>query len=131
MVLILDNFEHLPGAVDLVGDVLAAAAAVKVVVTSRVRLNILGEQLYPVGGMSVPESEVADEWDDPETAAGSFSAVQLFLDQARRVRPGFVLTRENVRPVLAICRLVQACPWPWSWRRRGWNYCNRLKLRPK
>ncbi len=110
LLLILDNFEHLQSEAALVADILAHAPGVKLLVTSRVRLNLQGEQLYPVSGMRTPDRAEAQAWADPAAQAQPFSAVQLFLDRARRVQPNFVLTRENAGPVLEICRLVQGMP---------------------
>ncbi len=110
LLLILDNFEHLAEATGLVGEILAISAGVQLVVTSRVRLNVPGEQLFQVSGMRIPEDVEVDKWQDLEVEAKPFSAVQLFLERAHRVQPMFVLTRENVTAVIQICRLVQGMP---------------------
>lgn len=112
LLLILDNFEHLigKGARELVGEILSVTPGVNLMVTSRVQLNIRGEQLYPVAGMHFVEVDVASQWDNPEEQAKPFSALQLFLDRARRVQPDFVLTKENAPSVIEICQLVQGIP---------------------
>ena len=110
LLLVLDNFEHLLAGSDLVTEILANAPDVKLVVTTRVRLNVQGEQLYPVSGMRIPDATETVAWDDPKEQAKPFSAVQLFLDRARRVQPGFVLTMENASPITEICHLVQGMP---------------------
>ena len=110
MLIILDNFEHLIEASELVAEILATAPEVKVFVTSRVRLNIQGEQLYTVGGMRMPDEAEASKWDDPLEQTKPYSAIQLFLDRARLVKPDFVLAKENLPHVLKICNLVQGVP---------------------
>ncbi len=110
LLLILDNFEHLVEGSDLVAETLATAPDVKLVVTSRVRLNVQGEQLYPVGGMRIPEVAETGTWHDPEEQAKPFSAIQLFVEGARRVQPDFKLSMENASPVTEICQLVQGMP---------------------
>jgi predicted ATPase/DNA-binding SARP family transcriptional activator len=110
LLLILDNIENLTEVPELVGEIVASAPSVKLLVTSRVRLNMQGEQLYPVAGMSLPELEQAGEWDNPKEQAKSFSAVQLFLDRARRVQPDFSITNENAMSVIKICQMVQGMP---------------------
>jgi predicted ATPase len=55
VLLVLDNFEHVLEGAGLVADMLAAAPRVKVLVTSRERLNLNDEVMYPLGGMAVPE----------------------------------------------------------------------------
>jgi predicted ATPase len=110
LLLILDNFEHLIEGSDLVTETLANAPGVKLVVTSRVRLNVQGEQLYPVSGMRIPEVAETSTWHDPEGQAKPFSSIELFLERARRVQPNFRLTMENASPVIEICQLVQGMP---------------------
>jgi predicted ATPase/DNA-binding SARP family transcriptional activator len=110
LLLVLDNFEHLLDATELVAEILENAPDVKILTTSRVRLNVQGEQLFLVEGMRSPDAGVAASWDDPEKQARPFSAVQLFLDRARRMQPNFTLSKTNLMPVLEICRLVQGMP---------------------
>ena len=102
LLLILDNFEHLLQGVDLIADLLANAPTLKLLVTSRESLNLREEWLYPVGGMRLPEQgDLGD--------VGSYSAIQLFMQSARRVRPDFSLSAEQ-QAVLNICRLVEGMP---------------------
>jgi predicted ATPase len=109
--LIMDNFEHLlacpePGRRDSVGlvtDVLKTALDVKVLSTSRARLNVQREHLFHLVGMEFPD------WETPEDAL-DYSAVKLFLQSARRVRPGFELHADDLKYVGRICRLVQGMP---------------------
>jgi predicted ATPase len=110
LLIVFDNFEHLLQATNLVVEILANAPQVKLLVTSRVRLNVQGEQLYPVGGMHSPGVDQAAAWQNPVTQALSFSAVQLFLERARRVQPSFELSKANLKPVLDICCLVEGMP---------------------
>ncbi|MCC7362382.1 MAG: hypothetical protein IT317_23075 [Anaerolineales bacterium] len=110
LLLLLDNFEHLLDAAPLAADLLAHAPHVKLLVTSRSRLNLPGEQLCHVSGMRLPTPAESDAWPDPTREAQAYSAVQLFLDRARRVRPDFTLSRANLDAVLAIGRLTQGMP---------------------
>ena len=111
LVLILDNFEHLLNeGTELIGEFLVTAKNVKVLVTSRERLNLQGEQLYRVSGMRTPSVTDVIAWTDPEEQAKAFSALQLFVERARRVRPDFRLTQDNLEAVTEICRLVGGMP---------------------
>jgi len=103
MLLILDNFEHLMDANDLVTEILKSAPHVRLLVTSRERMNIEGETLFRLDPMDFPE------WETPENAL-EYSAVKLFLQSARRVQPSFAITPENVRFIARICRVVQGVP---------------------
>ncbi len=112
LLLILDNFEHLVGngAVSLVSDILQTAKRVKLLVTSRVRLNVQGEQLYQVKGMRTPEPAAAAAWERPEEALQVYSGLNLFIDRARRVQPAFRLDGNNLAHAADICRLVEGLP---------------------
>ena len=56
LLLVLDNFEHLLTGAELVSDILAQAPGLKILITSRERLNLLEEWVIPVHGLSYPES---------------------------------------------------------------------------
>lgn len=103
LLLVMDNFEHILDGATLVADIMQRAPQVKVIVTSRERLNITGETLFAIGGMDFPD------WETPEDAL-EYSAVKLFLQSARRVRPGFELQAEDLNFVARICRLVDGMP---------------------
>jgi predicted ATPase len=83
---------------------LATALALKVLVTSRERLHVRLEQLYPIGGLQFPDWETPD---DVET----YTAVQLFLQSAQRIQSDFALRDGNDLIYLTrICRLVAGMP---------------------
>jgi predicted ATPase/DNA-binding SARP family transcriptional activator len=103
LLLVLDNFEHLLEGAGLVTDILQAAPGVKVLVTSRLPLNVQGEHRYHLVGMDFPTTEHLDE-------ALDTSAVKLFVQGARRALPGFRLNNDDVQPVVAICRLADGMP---------------------
>jgi predicted ATPase/DNA-binding CsgD family transcriptional regulator len=106
LVLVLDNFEHLLGGVDLVSELVATAPGVTVLVTSRVVLRLQEEWLYPVGGLHFPA--VASDAEPAESLA-AYDAVRLFVTCARRVRPDFQLGIE-AEGVVRVCRLVEGMP---------------------
>jgi predicted ATPase/DNA-binding SARP family transcriptional activator/predicted negative regulator of RcsB-dependent stress response len=111
MLLVLDNFEHLAEAGKLlVVEILGAAKNVKVLVTSRERLNLQAEQVYRVAGMQIPDQRIMTGWEHPEEKAKSYSAIQLLIERARRVNPDFLLTPANLCAVTEICRLVDGSP---------------------
>jgi predicted ATPase/DNA-binding SARP family transcriptional activator len=109
ILLLLDNFEHLRDGVDLLDELGQTALAVKLLVTSRERLNLQTEHLFHIGSLTLPQGDEAGEG-DPPVDLGSYSAIQLFCQSARQVQPGFTLTAGNRADVLAICRLVQGMP---------------------
>jgi predicted ATPase len=102
LLLVLDTFEHLTAAVDLLSTILAAAPHVKLVVTSREALNIQEEWRYPLSGLELPAADHAGGVDQS-------SAVRLFVERARRVRHDFDLVTEQ-DAVVRICQLVEGMP---------------------
>ena len=106
LLLILDNFEQLSGVAPLVARLLAAAARLRIVITSRVPLHLSGEQEYPVAPLAVPDPGA----DGGLEALLRIEAVALFVERARRVRPDFQLTDENAGAVAAICRRLDGLP---------------------
>ena len=57
LLLVMDNFEHLLDGVQIVSEILPRAPGVKILATSREKLNLISETLFFVGGMnfSLPE----------------------------------------------------------------------------
>ena len=55
LLLILDSFEEVPAAAQQVTRILQAAPHVQLLVTSRARLNLQSEQVFPLEGMPYPE----------------------------------------------------------------------------
>jgi len=116
LLLILDNFEHLLEATTLITEMLAEASGLTLLVTSRERLNLRGEWLLPLQGMGVPGEEALLQLEDDdiiEQAAAvleGYSAVDLFVQCAQQVQPGFSLASVGPAPVARICRLVEGMP---------------------
>ncbi|MEP7285631.1 MAG: LuxR C-terminal-related transcriptional regulator, partial [Chloroflexota bacterium] len=102
LLLVIDNYEHLLDGVDIVSEILAVTTNMKVLVTSREALNLQEEWVRPISGLAYPDQEDGKPLED-------YSAVQLFLDRARRIRGDFDLS-EDRRSVLEICRLVEGMP---------------------
>lgn len=118
LLLILDNFEHmlLPSSArdgesgqdvtSQLTEVLERAPLVKVLVTSRRRLNLSAEWVFNVEGLPTPAD--LDELSDGELR--SFSAVQLFLQRARQFERGFGEKAGELTCVARICQLAGGMP---------------------
>jgi predicted ATPase/DNA-binding CsgD family transcriptional regulator len=102
ILLILDNIEHLLEDVTLISDILTATTGLKILATSREALNLQEEWVRQISGLTYPDREDGKLLTD-------YSAVQLFLDRARRIRGDFALS-EDARGVIDICRLVEGMP---------------------
>lgn len=108
MLLIVDNVEHLLSPqqdtiADLLIEILQQAAQVKLMVTSREVLNLQGIWSFEVQGLAVPQPEQTHRSEE-------YSAVTLFIQRARRARPGFELNAEQGTGVVRLCRLVEGLP---------------------
>jgi len=103
ILLLMDNFEHVVEGASIVGEILRAAPGVKILVTSRERLNLSGEMIFLLTGMDFPD------WETPEDAL-EYTAVKLFVQSARRVCLDFELKVEDLHHVARICRLVEGMP---------------------
>ena len=106
LLLVLDNFEQLGEASVVVDEMLTAAPGLKVLVTSRAVLHLYGEHEF-----SVPPLDIPDPYIVPETTGLlQYGAVQLFVERAQAVMPGFDLTDENATVIAHICARVDGLP---------------------
>jgi predicted ATPase len=104
VLLLLDNVEHLLGQAHIAATLLRECPNLKILVTSRMRLNLEEEWLYTLEGFALPERTVRLE------QAQHHDAVALFVQRARKLKPGFTLNDECLPSVLAICERVQGLP---------------------
>src|SRR5207248_11805288 len=84
--IVLDNFEQVIGAAELIGDLLLRCPRLVVLVTSREPLHLRAERVYPVAPLAVPDPRLSN----PAEAAANPS-VALFLDRGRARRQTFHL----------------------------------------
>lgn len=103
LLLVLDNFEHLSGGLDLLADILRMSPGVKLLVTSRERVRLNGEWVLEVGGLKVPEVSAGE-------GAARTDSVRLFEQAARRSQLGFTLSPGVLPHVVRICRLLDGMP---------------------
>lgn len=101
--LVMDNYEHLLIGAPIAETLLSTAPGLKIMVTSRERLNLGAETVLRIEGMNFPD------WETPENAA-EYSAVKLFTQGARRADPAFVLQAGDLKFIARICRQVQGLP---------------------
>lgn len=106
LLLLLDNFEQVAEAATVIGELLAAAPGLKVLVTSRAVLRLYGEHEFNVLPLEVPDLTVDADMAD----IARYSAVQLFVERAKLVSPHFALTPENATIIAQICARVDGLP---------------------
>ena len=102
MLIVLDNIEHLMDGVNLLAEILKCSIGLKLLVTSRERLDLTGEWAFEVHGLSIPPATLSE--------IENYSVVELFVALARHVRTGFTLTEKNKVEVVRICRAVNGIP---------------------
>ena len=93
LVVVFDNCEHVIDQAAALAETLAGTVpGLRLIATSREPLGVPGEVLVSVGPLALP------------------AAVELFVDRARAVRPGFTAD-EHTRPVIDdICRRLDGLP---------------------
>jgi predicted ATPase len=109
LLLVLDNFEQLLGCAEqaavgctgLLTDLFHQAPGVMLLVTSRERLNLQEECVYPLEGLAYPVG--AAPIDDPQ----AYDALALFASRARQAQGRFELTSELQPAVIRICQLLE------------------------
>lgn len=104
ILLVLDGFEHLLEAAGWLAEILRQAPGLKLLVTSRTRLNVKGEHVYRLAGMHIPDGTAAEK----DILASD--AVQLLLAGLRRARPEYTPAPADLSYLLSICRHVQGMP---------------------
>ncbi len=108
---VLDNLEHLPEAGMLVSEMLNQSPGLKILATSRTRLMLKGEHLFPLSGLLCPGTQLqAMDKRAISKAEERYDAVALFLSTARMVMPDMELNAANVDGVIRICELTQGMP---------------------
>jgi len=103
MLLVLDNFEHLTTGASLLAEILQNAPRVKMLVTSRERLNLQGEWLLEIGGLDYPPASQRDE-------GLHYSALRLFISCARRHDITLTFPAADLPHIARICELVVGMP---------------------
>ena len=92
LLLTLDNFEHLLDGATLMSDLVSRCPRLRVLITSRARLGILGEHVIEVKPLD------------------RAPAIALFVRQATAVKPAFAFTPENDAVVGEICGKLDDLP---------------------
>jgi predicted ATPase/DNA-binding SARP family transcriptional activator len=103
ILLVLDGLDDLVDESELIGDILHACAAIRILATSREGLNLRGEWRLPIKGLARPMPE-------READLESCAAVNLFIQRASQVQPEFILSGEERPALIRICELTDGMP---------------------
>jgi DNA-binding SARP family transcriptional activator/predicted ATPase len=104
LLLLLDGFEHLLAGAGMLVEILREAPGLKILVTSRTRLNIKSENLYLLAGMEYPEDTAS------QVEILTADAVELLLANLKRVQQAYEPAAEDLKHLLQICRQIQGMP---------------------
>lgn len=103
LLLVMDNFEHLLDGVGIVSEILQVTPEVKILATSRERLNLQSETILHVKGMDFPaQTDLEDTL--------TYDAITLFMQSARKVRPRFDPSPDELEGIVNICQIVEGMP---------------------
>jgi predicted ATPase/transcriptional regulator with XRE-family HTH domain len=103
--LILDNCEHLLDAsAHLADTLLKHCPHLKILATSREPLGILGEVVYHMPSLRLPDIQQTLE------KFREYESVRLFEERAQLVQPDFKLTMENASSIAQICSRLDGIP---------------------
>ncbi len=93
LLVVIDNCEHVIAQAAALADTLVGLLpALRLITTSREPLGVPGEVLVAVGGLAPPD------------------AVELFVDRARAVRPGFSADDRSRQVIEDVCRRLDGLP---------------------
>ena len=108
LLIVLDNFEHLLASAGLLFQMLQAAPRMILLITSRERLRLPGEQLLPLHGLAYPGDGSQGSIVAASADMTQFPAVQLFLNNAQRLMPGFLVDDNDA--LLDLCQITGGLP---------------------
>jgi predicted ATPase len=103
LLLVLDNFEHLLSATSIVNELLESSQYLKIIITSRERLNLKSEWLFDVKGLAFPDTDQQHDLHDVES-------ILLFTKGAKRVAPHLHFTPKDLNEIAKIARCVEGLP---------------------
>ncbi|MEM7537934.1 MAG: BTAD domain-containing putative transcriptional regulator, partial [Chloroflexota bacterium] len=123
LLLILDNFEHVLGARLLLTELAQQAPTCTFLVTSRVRLQIMGETAVQINPLPIPtQMDVADVlFATPTmytsttaplefTQTHAYASIQLFLMYARRYNAHLTIHEGDFGDIIQLCHLTGGLP---------------------
>ena len=104
LLIVLDNCEHVLGSAGRVVVMLAGQCPrVRILTTSRERLDVPGEFVFPVPPLGLPE-------DGSAGAVAASEAGALFVTRARAASPAFALTDGNAAAIAEVCSRLDGMP---------------------
>ena len=104
LLLVIDNFEHVMDAAEMLAELLQNAPDLKLLVTSRELLHIAGENIYEVTPLPLPEPPI--NWQ----TLSQYDSVRLFLQRAQAAAGDFEISIDNAVAVAETCTRLDGIP---------------------
>lgn len=105
LLIVLDNFEQITEAAPMIGELLLGSVNLKILVTSRVRLNLRFEHEFTLQPLVVPSDKSLSA-----AELNEYPAIALFVERAQAAKSNFALTEENSKAVAEICCRLDGLP---------------------
>jgi predicted ATPase/DNA-binding SARP family transcriptional activator len=107
LLLVLDNCEHLiESCAQIVEQLLSTCPKLKILATSRERLDLFNETTWHVPSLQLPETGQIL----PLKKLKEFASVELFVERARNVKSDLALTEQNASSITQICERLDGIP---------------------
>ena len=106
ILLLVDNLEHLTECAPSIGKLLANAPNLSILGTSRERLQIYGEQEYPVHPLDLPDIDEKGTGGD----LAKVESIELFTRRARAFLPNLTLNEDTLKYLARICIRLDGLP---------------------
>ncbi len=105
VLLVLDNFEHVPEAAQDLVELVNTAPGTRVLVTSQAPLHVEAERVFPLRPLALPDGSEADL-----AALAEVPALALLLQRARRTDPEIAITPDNAEALTTLCTQLDGLP---------------------
>jgi non-specific serine/threonine protein kinase len=105
ILIVLDNFEQIAESASQVGNLLSESVNLKIIVTSRIRLQLRFEHEFILQPLEVPDKESLSL-----NQLCKYPAVKLFVERAQAIKPGYTLSDETASSIAEICRRLDGLP---------------------
>jgi DNA-binding SARP family transcriptional activator/predicted negative regulator of RcsB-dependent stress response len=106
VLLVLDNVNQMSTLEFFLRNIIERAPNVKLLITSRQRLNIADEWVFEIPGLEFPKSDDGLRWEE----ALKYSAIRLFDQHAQEHHHYKERTSNELKEVIHICQLVAGHP---------------------
>ena len=107
LLLVFDNFEHLVENPQILQKIALGTSKPKLLSTSRQKLNLPGEEVHHLGGLTYPQSKLGEAF---RRQVKEFSALQVFLNAEKLAYPASKLDIKKANQISSICRLLEGMP---------------------